>query len=423
MSTVAPEETRQPSPHNVGSFEFWAKPFDEREKTFAELRANDPVSWQAPPDSLLVEPEMNTKGYWAITKYEHIREISRKPKVFSNSEGIFLEDLPEAVRVGALSFIVQDAPEHTALRGIVQKAFSPRHMRTLEDWTREQVIELIEGIKPNGKADLCEEFTKQLPGRIFCSFFNITDPEHIHKTLEGAEQIVSWNDPDYTKEMEPLLVFANAAEMLSEVAMDLAEDRRKNPGEDLMTWVVQADWEGRQLEDWEIGGFFVLMAGAANDTTRHATAHGLIALENNPEQRDLLLSDMEKYLDGAVDEILRWSSVILHMRRQVMEDYELGGKTLKAGDKLALFYCSGNFDEEIFDDPTRFDITREKNPHMTFGGGGPHYCLGNILGRQMLKHAIREVYTRMPDLRVGEPSYLESSFMHGVKRLDGTWTP
>lgn len=411
------------SPLNVGSFDFWELPFAEREKVFAELRANDPISWQEPPDSLLVEPEMNTDGWWAVTKYEHIREISRKPKIFSNSEGIFLEDLPEAVRVGALSFIVQDAPEHTYLRGIVSNAFSPRHMKTLEDWTRDLVIELIEGIRPNGKADICEEFTKQLPGRIFCSFFNITDPQQVHDAIEGAEQIVSWNDPDYTKDTEPIMVFAGAAELLQDVAFALAEERRKNPGEDLMSWIVDAEWEGRKLEDWEIGGFFVLMAGAANDTTRHAMAHGMLALEQFPEQKALFLSDVDKYLDGTVEEILRWSSVILHMRRQVMEDYEIGGKTLKAGDKLALFYCSGNQDEDIFENPMEFDITRSPNRHMTFGGGGPHFCLGSVLGKQMLKHGIREVYTRMPDLKVGEPEYLASSFMHGIKHLPATWTP
>ncbi|MCW2997902.1 MAG: cytochrome [Solirubrobacterales bacterium] len=410
------------SPLNVGSFAFWDLPFEDRERVFAELRATDPVSWQGPPDSLLVEPEMNTDGFWAITKYEHIREISRKPKIFSNAEGIFLEDLPEPVRVGALSFIVMDAPDHTEVRAIVQNAFSPRHMKTMEDWTREQVIDLIEGIRQNGRADICEEFTKQLPGRIFCSFFNITDPHQVEMTLEGAEEIVSWNDPELTQDNEPIMVFANAAEKLQDVAFALAEDRRENPGEDLMTWVVNAEFEGRKLEDWEIGGFFVLMSGAANDTTRHAMAHAMLAFQENPEQKALLLSDMEKYLDGAVEEVLRWSSVILHMRRQVLEDYDIGGKTLKAGDKLALFYCSGNRDEDIFEDPMTFDITRSPNRHITFGGGGPHFCMGSVLGKQMLKHGIRELYTRMPDIAFGEPEFLASSFMHGVKHLPATWS-
>jgi cytochrome P450 len=421
MSTVMPEAY---SPLDVGRFAFWAKPFAEREKVFAELRRTDPVSWQAPPDSLLVAPEDNTQGYWAITRYADIKEISRKPKIFSNAEGIFMEDLPEPVRVGALSFIVMDAPEHTALRGIVQQAFSPRHMKTLEDWTREQVVDLIEGLRGKGSADICEEFTKQLPGRIFCSFFNITDPDLVHHAIEGAEKIVSWNDPDYLSDgVEPIDVFGDAAMELQEVAFALAEDRRANPGEDLMSWVVQAEYEGRQLEDWEIGGFFVLMAGAANDTTRHAMAHGLLAFEENPDQKELLLSDMDTYLDGAVEEVLRWSSPIIHMRRQVMEDYEIGGKTLKAGDKLALFYCSGNRDETVFEDPMRFDITRKPNHHMTFGGGGPHFCLGSVLGKQMLKAALAELYTRMPDISVGEPDFLESSFMHGIKHLPATWTP
>lgn len=412
-----------PANLNVGSFGFWETPFDEREKVFAELRANEPISWQDPPDSLLVPEELNTDGFWAVTKYEHIREISRNAKVFSNAEGIFLEDLPEPVRIGALSFIVQDAPEHTYLRGVVSRAFSPRHMKTLEEWTKDQVVELIEGIRPAGQADICEDFTKQLPGRIFCSFFNITDPQQVHDTLQGAEEIVSWNDPELTASREPIDIFADSADKLQDVAMALAEDRRKNPGEDLMTWIVEAEFEGRKMEDWEIGGFFVLMSGAANDTTRHAMAHGMLAFSQNPEQKELLLSDMEKHLDGAVEEVLRWSSPILHMRRQVMEDYEIGGKTLKAGQKLALFYCSGNRDEEIFDDPMTFDITRPVNRHMTFGGGGPHFCLGSVLGRQMLKHGLREVYTRLPDITFDEPEFLASSFMHGVKHLPARWTP
>lgn len=409
---------------DVGRFAFWATPFAERDKVFARLRRTDPISWQAPPDSLLVAAEDNTQGYWAVTRYKDIREISRNPTVFSNSEGIFMEDLPEPVRVGALSFIVMDAPEHTALRAIVQQAFSPRHMKTLEDWTRDQVVDLIEGIRGNGTADICEEFTKQLPGRIFCSFFNITEPRLMHAAIEGAEQIVSWNDPDYLSEgIEPIDVFGNAAMTLQEVAFDLADERRANPGEDLMSWVVGAEYEGRSLEDWEIGGFFTLMAGAANDTTRHAMAHGLLALQTHPQQKALLLSDIEAHLDGAVEEILRWSSVVLHMRRQVMQDYEIGGRLLRAGDKLALFYCSGNRDEDVFEHPETFDITRKPNHHMTFGGGGPHFCLGAVLGRQMLKSALRELFTRMPDITVGRPAYLESSFMHGIKHLDAVWTP
>jgi cytochrome P450 len=414
---------RAESPTNIGSFAFWEQPFDEREKTFAHLRGSDPVSWQGPPDSLLVAPEDNTAGYWAITRFDHIREISRKPMIFSNAEGIFMEDLPEPVRVGALSFIVTDPPEHTQLRGIVTKAFTPRHVRTLEDKTREMVIDLVEAIRPNGSADICEEFTKQLPGRIFCSFFNITDPDLAHSAIEGAERIVSWNDPDYLSEgVEPIDVFGGAAMALQDVAFALADERRKTPGDDLMTWIIEAEHEGRRLEDWEIGSFFVLMAGAANDTTRHAMAHALRLFQEHPEQKALLLSDFDAHIDRAIEEVLRCCCIIMHMRRQVLEDYEIGGKLLRAGDKLALFYCSGNYDEDAFDDPLRFDITRRPNT-LSFGGGGPHYCLGSVLAKQMLKHALREIYTRMPDIQVGEPEYLMSNFMHGIKRLPATWTP
>jgi cytochrome P450 len=305
----------------------------------------------------------------------------------------------------------------------VVKAFSPARMRTMEDWIRGHAHDVVATMAPRGAGDIVKELAKLLPGLIYAHYIGVDDPELRDKVVRAADQLGSWNDPEYTATMEPLDVFGNAADILTDIALELAERRRKEPGEDMVSWLVQAEIDGRQLEDYEISSFFVMLSGAANDTTGHAIAHSLLELQRNPDQKAWLLEDFESRIDTAVDELLRWRSPLVHFRRTATEDYELGGTTIKAGDKVVLWYDSGNHDADVFGDPDRLDLSRKPNRHLSFGGGGVHYCLGQALGKALLRAALREVYTQLPDILIGEPEEGLSNLFNHMNKLPATWTP
>jgi cytochrome P450 len=191
----------------------------------------------------------------------------------------------------------------------------------------------------------------------------------------------------------------------------------------MVTWLVEAEFEGQQLEDWEIASFFVMLSGAANDTTGHVIAYSLLELDRHPEHKAWLLEDFEGRIGPAIEELMRWRPPLLHFRRTATQDYQLGGKTIKAGDKVVLWYVSGNFDADEFSQPERLDLARHPNRHLAFGGGGAHYCLGAALGRQLVKSALREVYTQLPDIRIGTPEEGFSNLFNHMTRLPATWTP
>jgi cytochrome P450 len=366
-------------------------------------------------------PELNTKGFWAITKAEHIREISQKPEVFSSADGIFMEDLPPEAVAAALSFLAMDAPGHKQLRNIVRKAFSPARVRQMHDWIAQHAREIVAEIAPLGSADMCQVLTKELPGRIFATYIGADSEQMRKQVMAFADQLVSWNDPEYTKHMTPLEVFAGAAAGLSEIALNLAAKRRIEPGNDMLTWLIEAQVDGRALEDWEIASFFSMLSGGANDTTSHLTGSSLLILDRNPEQKAWMLEDFEGRIEQAVDELLRYTPPLAHFRRTATRDYDIAGKTIKAGDKVVLWYISGCHDEDVFDTPERLDLSRANaNRHVAFGGGGPHYCLGSELGRQVLKCALREVYTQLPDFTVEQPEYVFSNFINGVRKVPAT---
>jgi cytochrome P450 len=415
--------TTAPIATDIETFDFWRLDNQQRREGFKWLRQHDPVSWHPPAESLLLPPELNTKGFWAITKAEHIKEISQKPEIFSSADGIFMEDLPKEAVVASLSFLAMDAPGHRQLRNIVRKAFSPARIRQMQDWIGQHARELVAEVAGRGSGEICEVVTKELPGRIYATYIGADDSETRKKVIALADQLVSWNDPEYTKDMTPMEVFAGAAEGLSEIALRLAAKRREEPGNDMLTWLLEAQIDGRALEDWEIASFFVMLSGGANDTTAHLTASSLVLLQDNPDQKAWLLDDFDARIESAVEELLRYSPPLAHFRRTARQDYEIAGKTIKAGDKVVLWYISGCHDEDTFDEPERLDLSRKNSQrHVAFGGGGPHYCLGSELGRQVLKSALREVYGQLPDFTVGEPEYMFSNFINGVRKLPATWT-
>jgi cytochrome P450 len=232
-----------------------------------------------------------------------------------------------------------------------------------------------------------------------------------------ANALVGWNDPDVLDGREPLqMLFENIVELTS-FSMSLAAERRAAPADDLLSALVSAEVDGQRLTDDEIGAFFVLLSVAGNDTTRHTISHTMVALSEFREQRALLLEDFEGRIESAVEEMIRWATPVMTFRRTALSDTSLGGQEIAAGDKVVMFYSSANRDEAVFDDPWQFDITRDPNRHVGFGGGGPHYCLGASLARTQLRAIFGELLRRIPDLEVGAPQYLVGNFIHGIRRL------
>lgn len=406
----------------LNSLEFWARPRAYRHEAFTWLRKNKPISWNEPPDSL--DPNLqNAKGFWSIVKHAHLREVSRNFEVFSSAEGVFIDDFPQLETM--LSFIVTDPPRHTELRNIVTVAFTPRNIRKMTDKIAGIVRGIVDKVAPLGEGDLCELITKEVPGQVFCSMLGITDPEQIQYTMDAAEQFACWNDPEYAHIGSPLMVFADASMKLATLANQLVPERMRNPGDDLLSWVAEAQYEGKKLNQDEVGVFFALLAAGANDTTRHAMASALDLFQHHPDQLSYLMEDFDARVDNAVNEVLRLEPPLMHFRRTATQDYTLGDVTFKEGDKVVMWYIASNRDEDVFENPQKMDISRDDkhNPHQSFGAGGPHYCLGHILGREVLKAQMREIYHRMPNLEVGEPDLLLSNFMNGTKRLPATWTP
>jgi cytochrome P450 len=259
---------------------FWAQPRSAHHQTFKWLRANRPISWNDAPEAL--DPNLdNAKGFWSVVKHHHIQEVSRKPEVFSSAEGVFIDDFPQLETM--LSFIVTDPPRHTEMRNIVNVAFAPRNINRMVDQINGIVEKIIDNVAPLGEGDLCELITKEVPGRVFANFMGINDPDHIQYVMDAAEQFAGWLDPEWAHIGSPLMVFADASNKLSTLALELAKERKLKPGDDLLTWVAQAEYEGHKLTTEEVGVFFALLAAGANDTTRHAMAHVVTLFQRNPD--------------------------------------------------------------------------------------------------------------------------------------------
>ena len=259
----------------------------------------------------------------------------------------------------------------------------------------------------------------RLPLKIICDMMGIGESDY--ETVFNASNIIlSAGDPEYMPEgVDPLTTLLGAATDLTNMVQDLGRHRRGAPTDDLTSALVNTEVEGETLTDAELGSFFILLVVAGNETTRNAISHALVQLTEHRDQRDRLAADYERLAPAAVEEIVRWASPVIWMRRSATEDTLLGGAEVKAGDKLLLFYASGNRDADVFDDPFRFDIARNPNPHVGFGGPGPHFCLGAHLARREITVMLRELMTRTPRIRAtSEPDRLRSNFINGIKHLD-----
>jgi cytochrome P450 len=368
-------------------------------------------------------PGEDDPGFWAVVRHADIGHISKNPKIFCSGRGVQFQDAPPELLEASQSFLAMDAPRHTQLRKIVSAAFTPKQVRRVEDRIAERaeriVDDLVDHLAHHPDGDFVALVAKRLPMGTIYDLMGA--PESYQDSLaEAADLLVATNDPDVLENLgldDPLQAAGQALMALLGPALELAEARRRDPQDDLMTNLVQAEVDGQRLTDNEIGAFFVLLSVAGNDTTRNTIAHAMRGLSADPEQRAWLAEDLDGRIGGAVEEFVRHASPVLTFRRTTTQDTELHGQPIAAGDKVVMFYESGNRDDDVFADPLRFDLSRNPNPHVGFGGGGPHFCMGNMLARTQLRQIFSQLLTRVPDLTVGEPETLRSNFVHAVKTM------
>jgi len=409
--------TLGPAEVDLTDWAFWARPLSERHEAFRALR-------RLPRPAFFTEPELSFvpkgPGYYALVTHADIVEASRRPQDFCSGGGATsIADMPADLGEYFGSMINMDDPRHAKIRRIVSRAFSPRMIQRFEDQVQSVAELVVEEVLAKGSGDFVPDVAARLPLKIICDMMGI--PESSYQTVFDASNVILGGaDPEFVaaEDDQVALQLLEAGQTLKDLVEELGRHRRENPSEDLISALVNANIDGESLTDQELGSFFILLVVAGNETTRNAIAHGLKLFTVNPGQRELLLSDFERYIPGAVEEIVRYASPVIWMRRTATRDTELNGREFKSGDKLLLFYWSGNRDEAVFKDSGVFDITRDPNPHIGFGGPGPHFCLGAHLARREISVMFRELFRQAPGIRSsGKPDRLLSSFINGIKHL------
>ena len=405
---------------DLSDMAFWRRPWAEREDAFRTLRAERPIAHYDDPlleGSAIEFPAGN--GYWSLTRHRDVAEASRNPDVFLSGPGaVSLLDLPPEMVEYFSGMISTDNPKHARLRRIVSNAFNPRNVRAVEDSIEEVAHRVAQRARESGSGDFITDVAAPFPLEIICSMMGVP-PSEYGTVLRCSNVILSMGDPDFIAEgTDPVVAFLEAGAALTALMEDLGTYRIENPIDDITSALVNAEIESEKLTKQELASFFVLLVTAGNETTRTAIAHGLNVLSENPDQRDVLASDYDRWSKTATDEIVRWASPVIWMRRTLARDYTLSGVDLKQGDKVVLYYNSANRDEDVFPDPYRFDVTRSPNEHYGFGAPGPHFCLGAHLARREITVMWRQLLTMAPNIhQTSAPVQLESSFVNGIKRL------
>nr|WP_253868011.1 cytochrome P450 [Mycobacterium sp. GA-1285] len=383
---------------------------------FAQLRKTAPVWWNEQPESIF-----DDGGYWVISRHEDIKAISRNGELWSTNRKGAVMRLPEGVTSDQLELtkallINHDAPEHTRLRKLVSRLFTPRAIATLEERLATAAREIVAEAKQKGSGNFVDDIAMRLPLLAIADLIGVPEADR-EKLFGWTNAIMNTDDPDF--DSDPT---AANAELMG-YAYAMAEERRRCPADDIVTRLIQADVEGEpgeSLGDVEFAFFVILLAVAGNETTRNAMTHGMNAFFENPDQWELFKRDRPT---TAADEIVRWATPVHCFQRTALADTELGGVTIREGQRAGLFYSSANFDEAVFDQPFRFDVLRDPNPHLGFGGNGAHYCIGANLARMEIKLIFNEIADQIPGIaKAGEPQRLRSGWINGVKDLQVSYT-
>jgi cholest-4-en-3-one 26-monooxygenase len=388
----------------------------EHHEMFRRLRAEDPVYWHDEPKG---------PGFWAVTKHADLVAVNRDATLFSSEVGgisIFDYGDREGTSGGldprGLMMLYTDPPKHTRYRLLVNKGFTPRMIGLLEQYLTHRATVIVDNVIERGECDFVEDLSAELPLQAIADIMGV--PQEDRRLLfEWSNKMIGVDDPEYQTEDNGM-----AAMELYAYVNALAKARQSDPRDDIVTKLINAEIDGDKLSEVEFDMFMLLLTVAGNETTRNTTSWGMHALLNNPEQLAYLQEDVEGRLDTAIEEILRWASPVLHFRRTASADTQIGDKAVKAGDKVVIWHISANRDEDVFADPFRFDVSRNPNDHIAFGGGGPHFCLGANLARMELRLIFREIVTRIPDMKIaGDVSFLRSNFIGGVKHMPVSFTP
>jgi cytochrome P450 len=406
---------------DLSLIEFWEQPLEGRHADFAKLRAlGKPAYFDLPEGPFRTEGE----GYYAFVSHADVSAASRQPELFSSARGATsIEDLPAEFNEYFGSMINMDDPRHARLRRIVSRAFTPRMIKKFEEDVQRTAEVIVEDLLATGPCDFVQHVSARLPLKIICEMMGIGD-EHYEMVLRNTNLILAGGDPEFISEDFDTAItqLLTAGKDLADLVMAIAADRAEHPQDDVITALASANIDGEQLTPAELGSFFILLVVAGNETTRTAISHALNLFTKHPEQRELLLADIEGRLPGAVEEVVRYASPVIFMRRSVTRDCTLNGHEFREGDRTVLFYWAANRDESVFTDPAKFDITRSPNPHVGFGAAGPHFCLGAHLARREITVMLRELMTKVPTIRAAaEPDRLLSSFINGIKHLPCDW--
>jgi cholest-4-en-3-one 26-monooxygenase len=379
---------------------------------FAFLRKNAPVWWHE---------EVDGPGFWAVTGYDECTTVNRDYEHFSsNKKATYIWDLEEEILAQQqLVMLNMDPPLHTRYRRLVNKGFTPKMVNQLHDRIHAATDLIIDQVIEQGTADFVTDLAAELPLVVIAELLGVPNEDR-HKMFDWSNRMVGNEDPEYQHTPD----IAQVASMeLYAYASQLFAQKRADPHDDLMSVLTGVEVEGEQLSDFELELFFLLLTVAGNETTRNLISGAMAAFFDNPDQWDLLRND-RSLLPSATEEMLRYVTPVMNFRRQATSEFELGGQTIKADEKVVFFHVSANRDERVFEDPNRFDITRDPNPHMAFGAGGPHFCLGANLARMEIRVMFEHLLDRMPDIQLdGEVQRLQSQFINGVKHIPVAFTP
>ncbi len=383
-------------------------------REFRYLRRHAPVSWHDESDG--------RAGFWAVVRYQDLASVSGDWKTFSSAHGSTLEEMTSEELAARRSMMDLDPPAHSRIRRLLSRGFTPRVVAAYENAFRLMTAEVLAEVLARGEFDLVEAISKQVPVLWLCEHMGI--PRYMSdRLIEWTDRmLVGDSDPEYWEDRsDPRCRFAPfgspAGLEAFQYAGALAAERRARPGDDMISRVLRAEPGGEPLTDVEFNNFFAVLMIAGQEASRHSISQGVLALMEYPDQLERLRKT-PALMDRAVEEIIRWATPIYHFRRTATRDVELDGQLIGKGDKVTIWYISANFDEEVFDDPYRFDIERHPNPQVSFGKGGPHFCLGAALGRLQVKVAMEELLPRLADFRpTGPVERLQSNFIHGIKRL------
>jgi cytochrome P450 len=384
------------------------------------LRREAPVCWHEKPGPEVRSISKLATGYWLLTKYQDVVDVSRNPRLFSSHAGtcFLMDPAPDSLPGLQAQLVNMDPPGHVKYRRLVQRGFTPRMVAELEPRIRAHARRIVDNVARKGGCEFVTELACELPLVLICELMGI--PEEDRKQIfDWSNALIGADDPALSGGHDPMQVSIQ----MWMYSNDLAAKKRANPDDTLISKYVNGDVDGAPISDFELNNFFLLLSVAGNETTRNATSHFMRLMSEHPDQFELLKTDVDRLLAGAIEEALRFSPPVVAFRRTALENTEIRGVRIAKGDKVVMSYPSVNRDEEVFDEPDRFDIRRSPNHHLAFGIG-EHFCLGANFARMQLRSILREVITRLPDIRVVKPPRLQrSNLIHGITELRVEYTP